>query len=89
MYLDVTVRLSNKFWARHFADTVALWFKCNSRHPFRWMAGKPEVISARRARQSSLLMSSVCCFTVGDSLQLADHPEQLPGRDIAVLAAFA
>jgi hypothetical protein len=34
MYLDVKVGLSNKFWARHLVDTVAIWLKCNST-PFR------------------------------------------------------
>jgi hypothetical protein len=34
MYLDVKVRLSNKFWARHLVDTVATCLKCNST-PFR------------------------------------------------------
>jgi hypothetical protein len=35
MYLDVKARLSNKFWARHLVDTVAMWLKCNSTPPFR------------------------------------------------------
>jgi hypothetical protein len=35
MYLDVKVRLSNTFWARHLVDTVAMWLKCNSTPPFR------------------------------------------------------
>src|SRR5260370_32759487 len=35
MYLDVKVRLSNKFWARHLVDTVAMWLRCNSTPPFR------------------------------------------------------
>jgi hypothetical protein len=30
MYLDVKVRLSTKFWARHLVDTVAMLLKCNS-----------------------------------------------------------
>jgi hypothetical protein len=43
MYLDVKVRLSNKFWARHLVDTVAMWLKCNSTPPFRVDIGQPEV----------------------------------------------
>ena len=35
MYLDVKIRLSNKFWARRLVDTVAMWLKCNSTPPFR------------------------------------------------------
>jgi hypothetical protein len=35
MYLDVKVRLSNEFWARHPVDTVAMWLKRNSTSPFR------------------------------------------------------
>jgi hypothetical protein len=35
MDLDVKARLSNKFWARHLVDTVAMWLKCNSTPPFR------------------------------------------------------
>jgi hypothetical protein len=42
MYLDVQVRLPNNFWARHLVDTVAMWLKCNSTIPFRWMVGYPE-----------------------------------------------
>jgi hypothetical protein len=30
----VKVRLSNKFWARHLMDTVAMWLKCNRTPPF-------------------------------------------------------
>jgi len=37
MYLDVKTRLSNKFWARHLADTVAMCLKFNSTPPLgRW-----------------------------------------------------
>jgi len=39
MYLDVKVRLSNKFWARYLVDTVAMWLKCNSTPPFRVDSG--------------------------------------------------
>jgi hypothetical protein len=35
MYLDVKIRLSNKFWARRLVDTVAMWLKCNRTPPFR------------------------------------------------------
>jgi hypothetical protein len=28
-------RLSNKFWALHLVDTVAMWLKCNSAPPSR------------------------------------------------------
>ena len=35
MYLDVKVRLPNNFWARHLADTDAMWLMCNSTLPFR------------------------------------------------------
>jgi hypothetical protein len=35
MYLVVKARHSNKFWARHLVDTVAMWLKCNSTQPFR------------------------------------------------------
>jgi hypothetical protein len=42
MYLDVQVRLPNNFWARHLVDAVAMWLKCNSTLPFRWIVGYPE-----------------------------------------------
>jgi hypothetical protein len=35
MYLDVKARLSNKFWARHLVDTVAMGLNCNNTPPFR------------------------------------------------------
>jgi hypothetical protein len=35
MDLDVKVGLSNKFWAHHLMDIVAMWLKCNSTPPFR------------------------------------------------------
>jgi len=35
MCLDVKIRPSNKFWARHLVDTVAMWLKCNTTPPFR------------------------------------------------------
>jgi len=34
MHLDMKTSLSNKFWARHLMDTVAMWLKCNSTPPF-------------------------------------------------------
>jgi len=40
-------RLSNKFWALHLVDTVAMWLKYNSTPPSRWTVGKPEVIRIR------------------------------------------
>jgi hypothetical protein len=57
MYLDVKVRLSNKFWARHPVDTVAMWLKCNSTPPFRvdsWQTGSndPSGSKFRAARHS-------------------------------------
>jgi hypothetical protein len=34
MYLDVKVRLSNKFWARHLLDTVAMLLEgATAHHP--------------------------------------------------------
>jgi hypothetical protein len=46
MYLDVKVGLLNKFWARRLADTVAMWLKCNSTPPSKWIVGKQEVTHA-------------------------------------------
>ncbi len=46
MYLDVKVRLSNKFWARHLADTVLMWLKCNSTPPFGVDSRLPAVVIA-------------------------------------------
>jgi hypothetical protein len=40
------VSLSNKFWARHLVDTVAMWLKCNSTPPFRVDSRQSEVITA-------------------------------------------
>jgi hypothetical protein len=50
MYLDVKVRLSNKFWARHFVDTVAIWLKCNGTPPFQmdsWQTGSFHALLVR------------------------------------------
>jgi hypothetical protein len=41
MYLDVKVKLSNKFWARYLVDTVAMRLKCNSTPPFRVDSRQP------------------------------------------------
>jgi hypothetical protein len=30
MYVDLKVRLSNKLWARHLEDAVAMWLERNS-----------------------------------------------------------
>src|SRR6266849_5703209 len=46
MYLDVKVRLSNKFWARHLADTVLMWLKCNSTPLFGVDSRLPAVVIA-------------------------------------------
>jgi len=45
MYLDVKIRLSNKFWARHLVDTVAIWLKCNTHHLSGWIVCKEEVLT--------------------------------------------
>ncbi len=34
MYLDVKTRLSNKFWACHLVDSVAIWLKSNRNTTF-------------------------------------------------------
>jgi len=59
MYLDVKVRLSNKFWARHLVDHVAIWLKCNSTLLFRVDSRPPEAFCP----DSGLVMTSRLVFT--------------------------
>jgi hypothetical protein len=45
MCLDVKIRLSNKFWARHLVDTVANVVEVQQHTTFPgWIVGKPETV---------------------------------------------
>ncbi len=73
MYLDVKVRLSNKFWARHLADTVAMWSKCNSTPPFGVdsfvLVGYPEVIATPMTLQAGYAASRISSKLKGSTKQ--------------------
>src|SRR6266704_768405 len=80
MYLDVKTRLSNKFWACHLVDSVAMWLKCNRTPPFRVVVDNPEVIQ-KRAWSTSMPMSSKP--TSGPAqLPYCRHSDAIPSRMI-------
>jgi hypothetical protein len=75
MYLDVRVRLSNEFWARHLVDTVAMWLKCNSTPPFRMEScqsgNQRQILCVTAETAQGALMRPEISLECGNRLPLA------------------
>ena len=70
--------------------TIVLFIPVGAGSKFLEVDGKPyEKLDQGSLRTSLLLLRSVCWCSVSGGLQLANYPEQPPGRYIAVLATVA